>query len=215
MIIIIFYWGLIFYFLLLVSIKILASKYTDRFGLLKVFAKTGFAAPILIILMPILSLMIALLNINILLLVRVFFPALYGGILYILLNSLIELALNSVNLNLNVNTIGYITITFWATIYAHTSVFKNLYIKCLELSKYIFKIYLADAIIEKEKVNVSKYLFRFHIYILLAIFYFSVNTLDFADFSSKDHISFITEALLTFVIIDTALTIHKSSFLHN
>lgn len=206
MVIIIIYWGLIFYALLLTTIKILASKYKGRFDLLDTLANTGFAAPILIMLIFVFGLIGILLQLNILLLIRIFFPVLYGLLLYVLLTWSFESVLDYIDFKLNLNTIGYITLTLWASIYAHTSILKTLYIECLELTKYFFKIPLADDIIEKEKEKVSNSLFRIHIYILLFIFYFLINTLDFSNISNKVHVSFITEALLTFVMIDTILT---------
>lgn len=99
--------------------------------------------------------------------------------------------------------------TITSIVYAHNSWFKKLYSGLLKYLSLIYSIPYGIDTIKDEKDKVSKDLLRLHVYILLALIYFTVNALNFSAIFDKNQVSFITESLLTFVIVDTAIVINR------
>lgn len=101
--------------------------------------------------------------------------------------------------------------TITSIVYAHTNRFKKIYSGLLRYFSLIYSFPYGFDTIENEKDKVSKDLLRMHVYILLALIYFSVNVLDFSNVIDKSEVAFIPESLLTFVIVDTAIVINRDT----
>lgn len=152
---------------------------------------------------------------------RIYFPLVASMILYFFVficGLYILYVINSICLTINypkesinipIVTYEYITMTITSIVYAHTNRFKLIYSGLLKYLSFIYSVPYGFDTIESEKDKVSKDLLRLHVYILLALIYFTVNVLNFSAVFDKNQVSFITESLLTFVIVDTAIVINR------
>lgn len=205
------YWGLIIYFSLLVISKIqliIRTRQSKDIRIWKYIFDTLRFGP-LFILIFILSFVMRVSNFTV---VRLLFPLFYGFSLFILLAFLINLLdyyPNIVGIKYTYDALGYLTITTWTILYAHTPIFKKAYIVFLVALKKIWSTLYTDEYIDNERIKVNQNLFSIHIYILLLIVYIIYNTFGFLGVFEKEQISYVTEALLTFVIIDTIINGRK------
>ncbi|WP_107838949.1 hypothetical protein [Metasolibacillus meyeri] len=187
-------------------------RYGENPTILDTLAKKRYSSPILLtLIMPFVAMIVILMKINLSVLIKFFFPVLYGALLYFLLFHLSLLLVDTTQIKISFSALGYVTTTLWAFIYAHTPVLKKLYAFLLKKSRKIWNVSYFDELITNEDKKIRNSLFRYHIYLLLLFIYITVNLLDFSYIYDTEHISFITESLLTFVIIDTLVIIKKQN----
>ena len=103
----------------------------------------------------------------------------------------------------------YLLLVIWSFSYAYLPFFKRIYIFFLTFFQDDLFLTSTDSFIEKEKKKVNKGLLSIHMHILLLIVYLAVNAFVFLGTLDKGQFSLLTEALLTFVIIDTIISKRK------
>ncbi|WP_312506919.1 hypothetical protein [Lysinibacillus sp.] len=159
-------------------------------------------------LLVIAAILIFFLYITLNLLVNFLLPILLGVVIYNIIVFGAQFLLDN-GTSISTQTFGYLALTSTTIVYAHVPIAKKLYLTSLTIFKYIDDSDFVHDYIKLIERGVSKGLFRIHIYILLSIVYVSFNIVNFENLLNTDPFKFITEALLTFVIIDTVIVSFK------